>query len=92
MAEEAKVAGSMDVHGNTYLGVTPKGKEIYMVREYNKTLRFIKFGSGGVVPASLQGGYSSIRMAQQACDSYLCKLNAKQINESGEELKQVKKA
>lgn len=78
-------------YGNMLLGVTPKGKEIYMVRRYNKTVRFIEFSSGGQLPECLQGGFSSIQIAQDIVDSYLVRLKRKDIDESGKELK-VKKA
>jgi hypothetical protein len=79
-------------YGNILLGTTPKGKEIYMVRKYNKTVRFIEFGSGGQLPECLQGGFSSIQIAQDKVDAYLARLKKKDIDESGKELKVKAKA
>lgn len=79
-----------DSYGKMLLGVTPKGKEIYMVRKYNHTVRYIKFGSGGQLPKQLEGGFSSIRIAQDAVNSYLDRIGKKDIDESGEELKKAK--
>lgn len=77
-------------YGKVFLGKTPKGKEIYMVREYNKTVRFIKFGDGGQLPETLQGGFSSIQIAQDKVNDYLARLKSKDIDESGKELKKSK--
>jgi len=80
------------VDGNkVLLGTTPKGKEIYMVRKPNMTVRFIEFGSGGILPKQLLGGFSSIQLANDAVQSFIAKLEAKQIDESGKVLKQAKK-
>ncbi len=87
MAEEQAAEGS---YGKVLLGETPKGKEIYMVRKYNKTVRFIEFGSGGVLPECLQGGFSSIQIAQDVTNSYLARLARKDIDESGKELRKAK--
>lgn len=89
MADAQIVEGS---YGNVLLGTTPKGKEIYMVRKYNKTVRFIEFGSGGQLPECLQGGFGSIQIAQDTVNSYLARLKKKDIDESGNELKVKAKA
>jgi len=87
MADEQAAEGS---YGKMLLGKTPKGKEIYMVRHYNKTVRFIEFGTGGQLPECLQGGFSSIQIAQDKADAYLARLEKKEIDESGKELKKAK--
>ena len=87
MADAQEAAGS---YGKVLLGTTPKGKEIYMVRHHNKTVRFIEFGSGGSMPETLQGGFSSIQIAQDKVDSYLARLVKKEIDEAGKELKKAK--
>ena len=87
MADAQTAEGS---YGKVLLGTTPKGKEIYMVRHHNKTVRFIEFGSGGSMPDTLQGGFSSIQIAQDKVDSYLARLVKKEIDEAGKELKKVK--
>lgn len=79
-----------DSYGKMLLGTTPKGKEVYMVRKYNRTVRFIEFGSGGQLPECLQGGYSSIQLAQKAVTDYLDRVETKQIDEAGKELKKAK--
>lgn len=84
MAEEAQAEGS---YGKVLLGVTPKGKEIFMVRHYGKTIRFIEFGSGGQIPECLGGGFSSIRDAQKAADSYLLKIADKTLTEDSKSTK-----
>jgi hypothetical protein len=89
MVEEQAAEGS---YGKVLLGETPKGKEIYMVRKYNQTVRFIEFGSGGELPACLQGGFSSIQIAQDVTNSYLARLANKDIDEMGKELKGKAKA
>ena len=85
MAEQRAVDGN-----KVLLGTTPKGKEIYMVRKYNMTVRFIEFGSGGILPDMLRGGYSSIQLAQDSVDSFIAKLAAKQVDEEGNSLKKDK--
>lgn len=87
MADAQTAEGS---YGKVLLGTTPKGKEIYMVRHHNKTVRFIEFGSGGSMPETLQGGFSSIQIAQDKVDSYLSRLVKKEIDEAGKELKKAK--
>ena len=87
MADAQAAVGS---YGKTFLGTTPKGKELYMVRQHNKTVRFIEFGSGGQLPECLQGGFSSIQIAQDKVNDYLARLGRKDIDESGKELKQAK--
>jgi len=79
-----------DSYGKMLLGTTPKGKEVYMVRKYNKTVRFIEFGSGGQLPDCLEGGFSSIQLAQQCVTDYLNRIASKSIDETGKELKQAK--
>ncbi len=91
MVEYQEVVGrEKDTEGKKFLGETPKGKELYMVRYPNKTVRFIVFGSGGQLPACLDGGYSSIGLAQRAVDSYLAKLEAKEMKEDGTIIKAKK--
>ena len=87
MADVQEVEGS---YGNVLLGTTPKGKEIYMVRQYNKTVRFIAFKSGGQLPETLQGGFSSIQIAQDKVNDYLARIASKSIDETGKELKKSK--
>lgn len=70
------------------MGTTPKGKEIYMVRRYNKTVRFLELGSGGILPEELSGGFSSIRIAQEAVNDYIAKLV--KANEKKKPLKKAK--
>lgn len=53
------------------LGKTKGGKEIYLVREPNCSVRKIKLSGGGVVPEGLQGGFSAVHYAQDAVDIYL---------------------
>jgi hypothetical protein len=86
----ADVQEATDSYGKMLLGTTPKGKEVYMVRKYNRTVRFIEFGSGGQLPECLEGGYSSIQLAQKAVTDYLDKIESKQIDEAGKELKKAK--
>lgn len=86
----ADVQEAADSYGKIILGTTPKGKEIYMVRKYNKTVRFIEFGSGGQLPECLGGGYSSIQLAQKSVTDYLERIETKQIDEAGIELKKAK--
>jgi len=87
MAEERAVD---DSYGKVLLGTTPKGKEIYMVRKINHTVRFIEFGSGGQLPDCLEGGFSSIQIAQDKADAYLARLVNKEIDEAGKELRKAK--
>ena len=86
----ADVQEATDSYGKMLLGTTPKGKEIYMVRKYNRTVRFIEFGSGGQLPECLEGGYSSIQLAQKTVTDYLTRVEAKQIDEAGKEIKKAK--
>ena len=58
-------------HFRDLLGTTPNGKEIYLVRAPDAPLRRLAFGTGGQLPEHLQGGYSSIKMAQFAVEDYL---------------------
>lgn len=53
------------------LAVTPAGKEIYMVRKPNCSVRTVAFGTGGQLPECLQGGFSSIHVAKTAAESYV---------------------
>ena len=69
------------------LGTTPNGKEIYLVRVPNKSVRNIAFGSGGQLPPQLEGGFSSVAAATKVVDSYIAKLEAKEIDASGKKLK-----
>lgn len=90
MAEELAADGS---YGKVLLGTTPKGKEIYMIRKANKTVRFIAFGDGGQLPESLQGGFSSIQIAQDKATAFIAQLEKKEVDESGKKLKlKVKEA
>jgi hypothetical protein len=69
------------------LGVTPNGKEIYMMRKPNAPLRRIAFGSGGQLPECLEGGYSSVLMAQSAVDSYIAELEDAAAKQKGRKSK-----
>ncbi|MEE8207842.1 MAG: hypothetical protein V3T88_02660 [Nitrosomonadaceae bacterium] len=69
------------------LGTTEKGKEIYLVRRPNCSVRMIAFGSGGQLPKQLKGGFSSIQAARHVVSSYLAKMAAKEINADGTEVK-----
>lgn len=71
----------------TLLGTTPKGKEIFMIRVENASVRYIVFGSGGKIPKQLEGGFTSIRMAEQAVLSYCDLLGRKIIRDDGTEIK-----
>lgn len=88
MAEERAVEGKGS-YGKVFLGKTPKGKEIYMVRKYNQTVRFIEFGTGGQLPECLEGGFSSIQIAQDKANAYIARLVNKDIDELGKELKKA---
>ena len=80
MVEEREAEGR-----GILMGATPKGKEIYMVRKHNKTVRFLQLGSGGKLPEELEGGYSSIRIAQTVVNDYiamLVKAEEKQVKKS----------
>lgn len=65
------------------LGTTEGGKEIYLIRRPNCSVRMIAFGSGGQLPQQLQGGFSSIQAARQVTASYLAKVKAKEIKTDG---------
>jgi len=65
------------------LGTTENGKEIYLVRRPNCSVRMIAFGSGGKLPKQLEGGFSSIQAARHAVASYLAKVTAKEIKSDG---------
>ena len=65
------------------LGTTEAGKEIYLVRKPNCSVRMIAFGSGGQLPEQLAGGFSSIQAAQHVVESYLAKVKAKEIKVDG---------
>lgn len=65
------------------LGTTEAGKEIYLVHKANCSVRVIAFGSGGQLPEQLQGGFSSIKEALDVTDSYLAKVEAKEIKVDG---------
>lgn len=51
------------------LGETPGGKKIQFVR--GGKIGLIQFDSGGELPAKLQGGWTDIKNAQTAVNSYL---------------------
>ncbi len=53
------------------LATTPEGKEIYMVRKPNCSVRTIAFGTGGQLPACLTGGFSSVHIAKTAALAYV---------------------
>lgn len=74
----------------TLLGTTPNGKEIYMVRRHNQTVRTIELGSGGILPEELEGGYSSLRIAKMHVDAYIAKLVAKVDEKASKKTKKVK--
>jgi len=57
-----------------HLGVTDGGKDIYLIRRPNCSVRVIAFGDGGQLPDCLGGGYSSVSAAQARVDSYLAKV------------------
>lgn len=61
------------------LATTPKGKELYLMRVPNKSVRCIAFGSGGVLPACLEGGYSSVSAAKSAALSYVAGMEGKEV-------------
>jgi len=72
------------------LGTTEKGKEIYLVRKPNCSVRMIAFGSGGLLPKQLRGGYSSIQAARHATESYLAGVKAKEIKVDGTKFSKAK--
>ena len=86
MVAEVEVADKLELR--ELLGVTEKGKEIYLVRRPNCSVRMIAFGSGGQLPKQLEGGFSSVNAARQVVDSYLAKVAHKQINLDGSEVTQ----
>lgn len=45
---------------------------------------FIKFENGGELPKYLSGVYTSMKIAQQAIDSYLIKMNRKDASDTSE--------
>ena len=69
MADVQEVVDS--IYFKELLAVTPAGKEIYMVRKPNCSVRTVAFGTGGKLPEVLQGGFSSIHIAKQAALSYV---------------------
>lgn len=80
------------VDNKVLMGTTPNGKEIYMVRRYNATVRYLEFGSGGILPAELEGGFSSLRIAKRAVDAYVQKLErAVELKKQEQAAKKVKK-
>lgn len=81
MAGEAEVADNTTVR--ELLGTTTAGKEIYLTRKPNCSVRMIAFGSGGQLPQQLEGGFSSIQAARQVVASYLAKVKAKEIKLDG---------
>lgn len=85
----------VDVHAQVdskiLMGVTPGGKEIYYARSKDKSHRCIEFGSGGMLPPQLKGMFTSPHAAKSAVESYLARIEAKDIGEDGEALKKGKK-
>lgn len=69
------------------LGTTENGKEIYLVRRPNCSVRMIAFGSGGKLPKQLEGGFSSVQAARHVVSSYLAKVKHKQIKLDGTTIK-----
>lgn len=67
----------VDKEGKVLLGTTKAGKQLFYAAKAGKSVRFICFGDGGQLPAMLDGGYSSVRAAQEMVDSYLAKEAAK---------------
>jgi len=65
------------------LGTTPGGKEIYLSRRPNCSVRKIAFGDGGKLPKQLEGGFSSVYAAMHATESYLAKVKGKEIKVDG---------
>ena len=63
-----------------HLGVTDGGKDIYLIRKPNCSVRVIAFGDGGQLPDCLGGGYSSVSAAQGMVDSYLAKVKFEKEN------------
>jgi hypothetical protein len=59
------------VDDKVLLGTTKGGKDIYLTRKRGISVRFIAFGDGGQLPENLQGGFSSIKSAQDTVDVYL---------------------
>ena len=81
MAGTAEVVDKHDLR--ELLGTTEAGKEIYLVRKPNCSVRMIAFGSGGKLPKQLEGGFSSVQAARHATDTYLAKVKAKEIKVDG---------
>ena len=69
------------------LGATPAGKEIYYARVHGKGYSVIQFGTGGRLPAQLEGMFTSVITAQQATNAYLDRVANKEITEEGQEVK-----
>jgi hypothetical protein len=84
MPDVQEVVDKLDLRA--LLGTTEKGKEIYLVRKPNCSVRMIAFGSGGLLPAQLRGGFSSVQAAQHVTDCYLAKVKAKEIKLDGSEI------
>lgn len=85
MVAEVEAVDKVDLR--ELLGTTEKGKEIYLVRKPNCSVRMIAFGSGGQLPAMLEGGYSSVQSARAVVASYLAKVAAKEIKDDGSKVK-----
>lgn len=60
----------------TLLGTTSNGKEIYAVAVNNRSLLKLQYGSGGVLPAELDGAFSNMTDATSAVKKYLSKKEA----------------
>ena len=84
MVARAEAVDKLDIR--ELLGVTDKGKEIYLVRRPNCSVRMIAFGSGGQLPKQLEGGYSSVQAARAVVASYLAKIKHKQIDAAGKKI------
>lgn len=59
------------------LATTANGKEIFLVRKPNVSVRLIEFGSGGELPEELRGGFSSVATAKGIAEVYVAKLDKK---------------
>ena len=70
--------------------VTPNGKEIEIVREPKSAFFKIQFKSGGELPASLAGLFTTLRFAEVAVIDYLNSL-PKKVEKKPEEPKVEKK-
>lgn len=82
--------GKLVREGKVLMGTTEKGKAMYMVRVQNSSVRFLMWGDGGSIPKSLSGGYTSLRMAQDAVNVYLKNLKSGNVHEDGTKVKKAK--